>query len=280
MRSVIIAFLFYISSSICLAQPVQLATVYDGEDVSNYLVSEKLDGIRAIWDGKQLFTRSGHPISAPSWFTEGWPEVWLDGELWIGRRQFSLVQQTVLDDNPDEKMWRNVHYMVFDAPDLQRTFEQRANYYTRLLFALDLPYIQPIPQYHIDSVQTLYQRLDDIVEKGGEGLMLHRCTALFKDGRSDALLKLKPHRDAEAKVVAHIAGKGKYANMLGALEVELANGRRFRIGTGFSDEQRANPPKAGEFVTFRYQGFTSTGLPRFASFLRIRKDEFDFVVPK
>jgi DNA ligase-1 len=56
---------------------------------------------------------------------------------------------------------------------------------------------------------------------------------------------------------------------LGSLRVRTADGREFSLGTGFSDQQRQTPPAIGKTVTYRYRGFTSSGLPRFASFLRV-----------
>lgn len=261
-------------------QAVQLATVYADEKVSDYLVSEKLDGIRAIWDGHQLATRQGNPIIAPIWFTQGWPKVWLDGELWAGRGRFNSVQTTVLDSEPDENKWRDIRYMVFDAPNYTDVFERRAELYLALIKQTNSAFLQGIKQLRLPTSEALYGLLDDVTVLGGEGLMLHRKDALLKDGRSDALLKLKPFQDAEAKVIGHAGGNGKYEGMLGALWVELANGRQFKIGTGFSDIERAHPPKIGEYVTFRYQGLTSTGLPRFASFVRVRKGPFEFREPE
>lgn len=262
------------------AQTVQLATVYADEQVSDYLVSEKLDGIRAIWDGHQLTTRQGNLISAPLWFTEGWPEVWLDGELWAGRGHFNHVQSTVLDNEPEAAQWRKIQYMVFDAPNHSEVFEHRAETYLSHIKHTKNAFLKGVEQRHVESSEALYALLDKVVAAGGEGLMLHRKDALLKDGRSNALLKLKPYQDAEAKVIGYAAGNGKYEGMLGALEVELANGRQFKIGTGFSDLERANPPRIGEYITFRYQGLTSTGLPRFASFIRVRKGPFEFREPE
>ena len=269
-----------LASLVSQAQSVQLATVYADENVSDYLVSEKLDGIRAIWDGQQLTTRQGNPISAPVWFTDGWPEVWLDGELWAGRGRFGFVQNTVLDSEPNEMQWREIQYMVFDAPNYTDVFEQRAASYLTLIRQTNNIFIKGIEQLRLEGSEALYRLLDDVTNAGGEGLMLHRKDALLKDGRSDALLKLKPFQDAEAKVIGHAVGSGKYKGMMGALLVELANGRQFKIGTGFSDLERSNPPQVGEYITFRYQGLTSSGLPRFASFVRVRKGPFEFREPE
>lgn len=270
-------FAFFTSAN---AQEVQLATRYDGENVQDYLVSEKLDGIRGIWDGEALRTRQGQKLNPPDWFVSGWPKVWLDGELWAGRNQFGAVQNTVLDTIPNHEQWREIRYMVFDAPDNFSTFEQRVKRYQALVSDSDSAYIQAVDQFTVDSAEQLYDQLDAMVALGAEGLMLHRKTALFRSGRSDALLKVKKYQDAEAKVVDHVPGQGKYSGQLGALLVELADGKRFKIGTGFSDQERVQPPEIGVFITFRYQGLTSTGLPRFASYQRIRQGPFEFRVPQ
>ena len=262
------------------AQEVQLATRYDGENVQDYLVSEKLDGIRGIWDGEVLRTRQGQQLNPPDWFVSGWPKVWLDGELWAGRNQFGAVQNTVLDAIPNHEQWREIRYMVFDAPDNVSTFEQRVKRYQALVSDSESAYIQAVDQFTVDSAEQLYDQLDTMVSLGAEGLMLHRKTALFRSGRSDALLKVKKYQDAEAKVVDHVPGQGKYSGQLGALMVELADGKRFKIGTGFSDQDRAQPPLIGSFITFRYQGLTSKGLPRFASYQRVRQGPFEFRVPQ
>jgi DNA ligase-1 len=270
-------FAFFTSAN---AQEVQLATRYDGENVQDYLVSEKLDGIRGIWDGEALRTRQGQKLNPPDWFVSGWPKVWLDGELWAGRNQFGTVQNTVLDAIPNHEQWREIRYMVFDAPDNVSTFEQRVKRYQALVSDSESAYIQAVDQFTVDSAEQLYDQLDAMVALGAEGLMLHRKTVLFRSGRSDALLKVKKYQDAEAQVVGHVPGQGKYSGQLGALLVELADGKRFKIGTGFSDQERAQPPEIGVFITFRYQGLTSTGLPRFASYQRLRQDPFEFRVPQ
>lgn len=279
MRLITVIILLFFALSV-KGQPVQLAMVYQDENVEDYLVSEKLDGIRAIWDGKEFSTRQGNVLNAPEWFTKGWPNVWLDGELWAGRGQFHHVQKTVLDSYPDDEAWRKITYMVFDAPASGDTFFERYEFYNRLIKSTENPTIQPVEQFEMNSVSELYSMLDEIVSQGGEGVMLHQKTALFRDGRSNALLKLKPFKDAEARVVAHVEGKGKYQGMMGSLIVALANGTQFRVGTGFSDTDRLNPPKIGEYITFRYQGLTQNGLPRFASYLRIRQLPFEFRDPE
>jgi len=77
--------------------------------------------------------------------------------------------------------------------------------------------------------------------------------------------------DDDARVLAHLPGKGRHAGRMGALLVETPRGVRFRLGTGFTDRQRDNPPAVGQWVTYRYRGLTEAGVPRFASFLRVQE---------
>ena len=253
---------------------VQLANVYDQDnvsDISHYLVSEKYDGVRAIWTGKKLLTRQGNPISAPEWFTAPLPAVWLDGELWTRRQDFDTLSGIVRTQTPDEGLWREVNYMVFDMPDADLPFEQRYNNYSRLVEQINADHIQAVKQQRFDSNHALSEHLQTLVENGAEGLMLHLATAKHRSSRSDALLKLKPYFDDEAEVIAHLPGQGKYTGMLGALRVKNQQGIEFSIGTGFTDADRADPPPIGSIITYKYHGFTKNGVPRFASFLRIRE---------
>lgn len=250
-----------------------LANVYrDDIDPAAYLVSEKLDGVRAIWDGETLRFRSGNRVNAPAWFTDALPKTPMDGELWLGRGRFERLSGIVRREQPVDAEWREVRYMIFELPGAPGTFAERAGRIRVIVAAAALPWLAEIPQALVASREALRQRLAQTVKAGGEGLMLHRADAAYETGRSDTLLKLKPWLDAEAVVIAHLPGKGKYAGQLGALRVRLADGREFRLGTGFTDAQRKSPPPIGSVVTYRYRELTAKGLPRFASFLRRRQE--------
>lgn len=241
-------------------------------DPRDYLVSEKYDGVRALWDGRTLRFRSGRPVPAPEWFIARLPpDQPLDGELWLGRRQFDALSALVRSEPPDEAAWRRVRYMVFELPDAPGTFEERARRIAELAERLAWPQLQAVPQRRVADRTELRRWLDETVRAGGEGLMLHLASAPYVTGRSDVLVKLKPLLDAEAVVVGHRPGRGKYAGMLGALEVQTPEGRRFLLGTGFTDAERREPPAPGSTVTYRYRDLTASGLPRFASFLRVRQ---------
>ncbi|MCQ8890134.1 DNA ligase [Pseudoalteromonas carrageenovora] len=257
-----------------LQPDVLLAKVYDESkhgNIENYLVSEKFDGVRAIWTGDKFVTRKGNAINAPSWFTEALPQVWLDGELWIKRNNFARVSGIVRTKIPNNHDWQSVTYQVFDMPDPSIPFSTRYQNYSQLVEKLNLPHIKAVKQHSFNSLQSLTSYFKGVTTQGAEGVMLHLASAKYKSGRSDALLKLKPYLDAEAVVIEHLPGKGKYQGMLGAIKVKTSDGQEFKIGTGFSDVQRKSPPLIGSTVTYRYHGLTKNGLPRFASFLRVRE---------
>jgi len=252
---------------------LMLAKVYHGDiRLADYWVSEKYDGVRGYWDGQQLLTRSGRRIAAPAWFTAGWPRQPLDGELWAGRGRFDAAQSAVARESPDDDAWREIRYMVFDLPAHPGPFDERLPALQQLLAELGLTWVQPVAQHKVADRTALRALFRKTLGGGGEGLMLHRGSSLYRGERNDDLLKLKPYQDAEATVVAHLPGKGRNADVLGALVVQTPGGLRFSLGSGFSDAERRNPPPVGSQVTYRYVALSAAGMPRFASFLRVRTE--------
>jgi DNA ligase-1 len=239
----------------------------------DFLVSEKLDGVRALWDGQTLRFRSGRTIAAPGWFLAGLPATPLDGELWLGRGSFDRLSAIVRRSTPVEADWRALNYMVFDLPGSGGPFAERVQQASGLVGVGSPAWLQVIVQERVADAGALQRLLQTRVGQGAEGLMLHRADALWAPGRSDALRKLKAQPDDEARVVAHVAGKGRLEGKLGALQVEMPGGQRFALGTGLSDADRLAPPPVGSLVTYRYRGLTPSGVPRFASFVRQRADE-------
>ena len=255
------------------APALLLAQVYrPGLPLQDYWVSEKYDGVRGFWDGRTLRTRGGETVRAPAWFTAGWPEVPMDGELWAGRGRFSHAQSTTRQQQPGDVAWRQIRFMVFDLPGDKGTFDQRLPALNALVESLGQPWVQAVPQRRVANDAALQALLHRTVRAGGEGLMLHRGASLYRAGRSDDLIKVKTHEDTEARVIAYLPGKGRHAGRMGALLVEMPSGQRFRLGAGFSDADRERPPPVGSWVTYRFRGTHDGGLPRFASFVRARAD--------
>ena len=255
------------------APALLLANEYHaGLDVSRYLVSEKFDGVRALWDGKTLRFRSGREVNAPAWFIAKLPATALDGELWLARGKFDELSGIVRKAQPLDDEWRRVSYLIFELPDAPGTFAERYARIVDLARQTNWPPLQAVEQVPVATRRALDAKLAATVKNGGEGLMLHLADASYVTGRSDVLVKMKPLRDTEGVVVAHLPGKGKYTGMMGALQIRMPDGRSFKLGTGFSDAVRKNPPPVGSAVTYTYRELTKNGLPRFASFLRVRED--------
>lgn len=254
------------------APPVMLANTYDvgSIELADYWVSEKYDGVRAWWTGRELLTRSGHTIHPPSWFTAGWPTSPMDGELWIGHGQFEAVSGIVRHEQPIDTQWRRVRYMVFDLPTHAAAFDERLGELRRSVRALNQSWVQCVDQQRVADHAALTAKLAQVIRAGGEGLMLHRGSSAYAGERSDDLLKLKPYEDAEAQVIGYLPGKGKYTGLVGALRVRTDEGVEFSIGSGLTDEQRRQPPLIGSWITYGHHGVTARGIPRFARFVRTR----------
>jgi DNA ligase 1 len=253
---------------------VQLAMNWpSGRSPQGFWVSEKFDGVRAVWDGQVLRFRSGRVIAAPAWFLSALPRVALDGELWMARGAFDRLSGVVRQTEPDDEAWRALKYLVFDAPGHAASFIQRVAFVQSTLAQAQQPWLIPVVQREVKDARALQALLLDTVRQGGEGLILHRSDALWQSGRTDALFKLKPELDEEGLVVGHQPGKGRLVGMTGALLVQMTSGQRFALGSGLSDAVRRDPPPVGTWVTYRYRDRTPSGLPRFASFLRVREVE-------
>lgn len=250
---------------------LMLAKVYQpGISLQDYWVSEKLDGVRAYWNGRHFISRQGNVFHAPEWFVAPLPTTALDGELWSGRGKFEQLSGIVRRQLPDDSDWHDIKFMAFDLPDNPQYFDGRLARLKKIIGNINVPHILLVKQVKVSTHEALMKKLDDIVQLGGEGLMLHSGSSAYKNGRSDDLLKLKKYLDAEAVVIKHLSGKGKYKGMLGSMLVETMDEKRFKIGSGFSDAQRKNPPAIGSTITYKYFGLTNKGIPRFASFLRSR----------
>ena len=258
------------SSALSGVQAMLAKDWQDSLNPADYWVSEKLDGVRALWDGQTLRFRSGRVIAAPTWFTEALPTTALDGELWMGRGSFDRLSGAVRKTVPVDAEWREVRYMIFDTPRVLGTFSERVQGMAPLVQAAGVPWLQTIAQQRIADPAALRRELRHTVNAGGEGLVLHHALALWQTGRSDGVRKHKLQPDEEGRVVALKPGKGRHAGRMGALVVEMASGQQFALGTGFSDAQRETPPELGSTVTYRYRGKTPAGLPKFASFVRVR----------
>ena len=240
-------------------------------DLAGWWMSEKLDGMRAYWDGRQFLSRQGNVFYAPDWFIEHLPDTPLDGELWLARKSFQRTVSIVRRQDKSD-LWRELAYVVFDAPAVNEVFEQRLDYLRDTLAVSKSTVVRVLEQQCCRDLDHLTEELARIDALGGEGLMLRQPGSRYEAGRSATLLKIKRFQDAEARVIGHLPGAGRHMGRLGALDVELPDGTQFSVGTGFSDAQREDPPPVGSLITFRYQELSDRGVPRFPSFVRVRRD--------
>jgi DNA ligase 1 len=265
-------FLLIVSISLHLwGFELQKAQKYEDHNISGWVISEKLDGIRAYWDGKQLFTRGQKRINAPEWFVAKFPTFALDGELWSTRGDFENIQSIVLRDTPDAR-WREIKYMIFEVPYAQGDFYARLQKLEEYSQEKKIKHLHIIEQKICQNASDVEQFMAEVKNAGGEGAMLKDASKEYFVGRSASLLKVKEADDAEAVVIGYKEGQGKYQGLVGSLHVRLENGEEFFIGSGLSDAQRREPPKIGEVITFKHYGYTKYGKPKFASFMRVRGD--------
>jgi DNA ligase-1 len=259
--------------SFCISREMMLPEVYDeGCEVSDWLMSEKLDGVRGYWDGQKMWSKNGKDLQPPDEFVRGLPGFPLEGELWGGRNTFEKTVSIVMKEKAHNG-WLELRFAIFDVPEVPDSFTQRMEKARDWFEKHPTPYAFVIPQLPVRNAVHLQEELQRVMELGGEGLIVREPDAFYTDGRSAQILKVKDFQDAEAVVVGHLPGQGRNQGRLGALLVELPNGLRFKIGTGFSDEERNDPPPLNELISFKYFGYHSSGIPRFPSFLRIRRDK-------
>ncbi len=264
-------FLVLLLSSLLFAESPKLLLLekYKDQNITGFLMSEKLDGIRAFWDGKKLISRGGKIINAPKYFTKNFPPFAIDGELWSARGEFEFIQSVVMDEKPSDE-WKKLTYNIFEVPYQKGALKDRLGLLQKYLKSNTAPYLRVIKQIKCKDKAHLESYFSSIVKNGGEGVVLRDPKAPYIDKRTDKALKYKAFSDAECKLIAHHKGKGKYANLLGSFTCKLENGVLFKIGSGLSDEQRKNPPRIGSVVTYKHQGYTKKGKPRFPVFLRVR----------
>lgn len=304
-----------------------------------YLVSEKFDGVRALWDGKVLKSRSGKAFNAPSCWTKTLPPFSLDGEIFVGRGKFEELLSVVNSSSAECEAWHSVKYYIFDAPNASGTLENRLSIVRDFINLKQSKNLVLIKQSPVNSRKELDIMLKSVVDSGGEGLVIRKNAAPYEPFRTKNAMKLKLYEDSECKIIAHNEGKGKFKGKLGSITCEeeiliTQNGGgnlrnlsrnsvnlgensknlkqnlgnlsenssenaqnlsensssnlrenssknsanleqnsskiiRFKIGSGFKDSERENPPKIGSIITYKFYGRTKNDLPKFPVFLRV-----------
>ncbi|WP_233993124.1 DNA ligase [Thiomicrorhabdus sp. Milos-T2] len=282
---VLLLSVFYLQPVLAKEKPqlMLLKTYQPGLDVSGWVMSEKLDGVRAYWDGKHLISRQGNIFNTPKWFTQNFPPFELDGELWLARGKFQETVSIVRQKMPDNR-WKQITYNIFEVPNQKGGLLERLSVLRSFLKHNANSFIKIIEQKKIQSNQDVKIRLKQILAIGGEGLVVRNPTTIYQTGRLSTALKIKQKQDAECIVKSYTKGQGKFTGLVGAVECELipeqierlfiklnpAKQQIIKVGSGLTNKQRLHPPKIGSVITFQYMGLTQKGLPRFPVFLRER----------
>ncbi len=272
MRCKFILFLFVFSFAFAKSPKLLLLEQYEDQNITGYLMSEKLDGIRAYWDGKNLLSRSGKIIHAPKWFKKNFPSFEVDGELWSKRGDFEFIQSVVMDKKPS-KGWKKITYNIFEVPNQKGKLIKRLEVLKKYLKSHQIHHMKIIKQTVCEDKKHLEKFFEEVKSKGGEGVVLRDPKAPYIAKRTTKALKYKDFEDDECEVVSYHKGKGKYEGLLGSFTCSLKNGVEFKVGSGLIDKERRNPPAIGKIITFKHQGYTKYGKPRFPVFLRVRERE-------
>lgn len=251
-------------------EALMLLKEYKDQDVTGWVMSEKLDGVRGYWNGKVLLTRQNHQLFPPDYFLENFPPFPIDGELFSERGKFEEISS--ITRSLSDKGWHKLKLYVFDVPHAKGDLFQRLQLLQEYLAKYPSPYIEIIQQLPIENKQAIGKFLDQIEKLGGEGVVVRNPKASYTTGRSSQILKVKRAQDEECTVVAHHQGKGQFHNVMGSLSCENHRGV-FKIGSGFSLAERANPPPIGSVITYKYRGETAKGKPKFATYWRQRETE-------
>lgn len=250
-----------------------LLQIYKGdENLTGWVISEKFDGVRAIWDGANLRSRNGKIINAPKFWTENFPPFAIDGELWTKREDFENLYSIVADSKPGDE-WKSVKFLIFDVPSVKGNLFSRLANLREFLDKNEVKNIEIIEQIPINSHKEVKKFLNSVLAKGGEGAVIRDPNSPYINGRSDKILKVKKFLDSECEVLQIYDGKGKFKGKMGSLLCrDIKSGVEFRLGSGFGDEIRSNPPKIGQILTYKFQNLTKNGKPRFPVFIRFKKE--------
>jgi len=241
-----------------------LAKIYNGNNPRGWWMSEKLDGVRAVWNGSDFISRNGKTFPAPEAMKAAMPAgVMIDGELHGGRGKFQTTASKVRCGK-----WDGLTFMAFDIMNSE-VFEDRQ----LTLQNIKLPaWCSVVEQIECLSMDHLDQYERDLLALGAEGVIIRKPASRYVHSRSTSLLKIKRFKAAEAEVIGYQDGEGKHANRVGALIAKFA-GETFKIGTGMTDDERETPPAIGSMVTFSFFELTDGGKPRHPVFIGVRDYE-------
>jgi DNA ligase 1 len=221
-----------------------LLSDYYGQTVEGWLASEKIDGIRALWNGSEFISRNGVVFNVPDWFKVGMPDCALDGEFFAGSLGLTISATQA-------GRWQEVTFHAFDAPSGAKFSDRVAK-----LATMALPSHCEVVRHWLTDTLGAIRKADEIASNGGEGLVVRNPASGYVAGRCKDALKIKPTRSAEM-IVHGYHGKGIIGDWRG-VTVKLNTGEKVELG---------------DRVTFAFSGVTDNGIPRCPSFVAIRDYE-------
>ncbi|MDU8924486.1 DNA ligase [Pasteurellaceae bacterium LIM206] len=270
MKKWLLAMLLLLQSAVSKSEDLMLLQTYTNQNIDGWVISEKLDGVRGYWDGKQLITRNNVKLFSPDYFTKDFPPFAIDGELFSERNHFEEISS--ITRSMEDKGWYKLKLHVFDVPHAGGNLFERLSVLEHYLQSHPSAYIEIMPQILIQSHAHVMEFLKSVEAQKGEGVVLRNPNAPYENKRSSQILKLKTAYDEECEVVAHHKGKGQFENAMGAISCKNHRGT-FRIGSGFNLKERINPPPVGSTISYKYRGLTKNGKPRFPTYWRERKEK-------
>jgi DNA ligase-1 len=217
---------------------------YCGQTVEGWLASEKIDGIRALWNGSEFISRNGVVFAVPDWFKAGMPDCPLDGELFAGSLGLTVSATQA-------GRWHEVTFYAFDAP----SGDEFAGRVAKLATMPLPPHCRAVRHWSTDTIGAI-RKADEIASTGGEGLVVRNPASRYIAGRTSDALKIKPTRSAEM-IVHGFHGKGIVGDWCG-VTVALNTAAKVELG---------------DRVTFAFSGVHDSGIPRCPSFVAVRDYE-------
>lgn len=255
-----------------LAFDPMLVNKYKGdENLSGWVMSEKLQGVRGLWDGKTLKNRAGNIIPAPDFFTKCYPDFAIDGEIYSYKLPYEDITAATKGQNPNA--WIKIKHYIFDVPEAEGGLMQRLAVLQEYLDKNKCDTIKIIPQLPAISHKNMENYYNEIVTRNGQGVIVRDPNAPYKGGRSNKILKFKKQLDDECKILDYNNGTGKFSSTIISLTCKnLKDDKIFKIKSGIDKKVRNNPPKKGTIITYKYHGIKDDGSPKNPVFLYARED--------
>jgi DNA ligase-1 len=219
---------------------------YHDENPEGWFMSEKLDGMRAYWDGERFWSKNMSIIDVPESFTAGFPTFPVDGELWGGYEKIDSTVYALKQACRKKKRnidWSNIKFCAFDAPQEEGSYDKRHLFLQNNLS--QCCNISLIPMQKCGGHDHLHQHLAEILDKGGEGIILYHPATPYQPGRTRNVLKFKKY--FEASVTFSHVKRDSYN-----LVCKQENGKLIylKCTRGFC----LSPPEVGEKILVRHQG--------------------------